>query len=119
MLRRRVTLIVKMSKGFLIGKHIFNWKFALLGGGLKFGESYLDAVRRELREETNLECMEIKYLFELKYGLHRHKVFLVEARGEMKFNWEIRDYRFVSEKNYGEIKLKEFSRRILERYFAL
>jgi len=88
MLRRRATLIVKMKEGILIGKHIFNWKFALLGGGVKFGESYLDAMERELKEETNLECEKIKYLFELKYGLHKHKVFLVEGKGEMKFNWE-------------------------------
>ncbi len=119
MFRKRATLIIKMKEGILIGKHIFNWKFALLGGGVKFGEDYLDAVKRELKEETNLECRKVKYLFDFNYGLHRHKVFLVEARGERKFSWEIRKYRFVDGENYGEINLREFSRRILDKYFAL
>ncbi len=118
MLRRRVTLVVKMNQGILVGKHIFNWNFALLGGGVKFGENDLDAVRRELKEETNLECRKIKYLFDFNYGLHKHKVFLVEAEGNLKFNWEVREHKFVNGKNYREIKLREFSRRILDKYFA-
>lgn len=118
-LRRRVTLIVKMKEGILVGKHIFNWRFALLGGGVKFGEGFEEAARRELKEETNLECRKIKYLFELNYGLHKHGVFLVDAKGEMKFNWEIREHRFVSKNNYQEVKLRGFSRRILERYFNI
>ena len=119
MLRKRVTLIIKTKEGILIGKHIFNWNYALLGGGVKFGESDLDVVRRELKEETNLGCKKIKYLFEFNCGLHKHKVFLVEPKGEIKFNWEIREHGFVDRENYRGAKLRKFSRMVLERYFNI
>src|SRR3989344_4983443 len=105
MLRDRVTLIIKTKKGILLGKHVFNWKYALLGGGVKWRESLEGAVKRELKEETNLECLRMKRLFDFNYRLHRHKVFFVETRGNLKFNWEIRMAIYVNKENYEKFNL--------------
>ena len=57
-----------------------------VGGGVEFGESAVDAVRREIREELSQEIEDVKLvrvlenIFELE-GLARHEiVFLFDAR---------------------------------------
>ena len=112
MFRKRVSLIIEMPKGILVVKHIFPRTWGLPGGGIKFGESAEDAARRELFEELGLKATKIKHLFDFNYRLHRHFVFLVEARGKIKLNWEIIDY------NYSRnVKLRGYSKKIIDRYF--
>ena len=53
-----------------------------LGGGIEFGERSEDAVRRELKEELNLEIINLKYIGTLENiftfnGVSYHEVVLV------------------------------------------
>ncbi len=86
--RRRGTAIVDTGDGILVvaGRHNL---FILPGGGAEKGESREEATIRELKEETGLKTISIKYLFSYDDPEERkirnfHKVFLVKATGKIR-----------------------------------
>jgi probable phosphoglycerate mutase len=56
--------------------------WTLPGGGLEFGESYEEAVVREVKEEVNLEVKVIKHLFTCAYENGSENCYLVEIIGD-------------------------------------
>ena len=64
-LRVRVAALIKNSRGeiLLIQQHKKKSHYWLLpGGGIEFGESAEDALKREIKEELNLEIRNISFL---------------------------------------------------------
>lgn len=45
------------NRSILLVKHTYADEWALPGGGVEVGESTIDALKRELSEETGLECL--------------------------------------------------------------
>jgi len=90
--RHRATAIVIRESRVLLVRDEGNPSFALPGGGIDPGEPPMDAVVRELYEETSLTARVITYLFDHagKYNIHR--VFRVEADGEVAINGEIGEF---------------------------
>jgi|SRR3989344_8668695 len=116
MIRKRVSVIVETSKGILLVKPYFPPRYVLPGGGLKKGESLVDAGRRELLEETGLSCKKIKHLFDLEMFYQKHFVFLAETRGEIKLNWENRGHVFL--KGFSnDLGMSKGTRLILEKFW--
>ena len=68
--RRRGTAIVEISKGILLTADALSI-FILPGGGAKKGETAKNATIRELKEETGLNIISIKYFFKLKDKLYK------------------------------------------------
>jgi NADH pyrophosphatase NudC (nudix superfamily) len=71
--------------------------FGLVSGFLERGETPEQAVRREVAEETSLECAEVK-LLGLYPFFERNELILayhVTARGEVAIGDEIEDYREI------------------------
>jgi 8-oxo-dGTP diphosphatase len=60
--RRRGTAIIETPKGILLTADKLA-KFILPGGGAEKGETVKNATIRELKEETGLSTVSIKYLF--------------------------------------------------------
>ncbi|MDO8872000.1 MAG: NUDIX domain-containing protein [Methanoregula sp.] len=89
--RKRGTAIVETSKGILVVRS-HNAKFLLPGGGVKGGESRIEAAIRELREETSLIAYEVKHLFNFKQS----KVFLIKTNGTPHPRHEIAHVGFYS-----------------------
>lgn len=113
-LRKRATLIVKMSQGILLVRHVFPWKWGLPGGGIKRREKAEEAARRELFEETGLRVKKIKHLFDLDYGWHRHNVFLITAKGKINLNWELINYNYLG--NVKSETIGKSTQAILKKY---
>lgn len=118
--RKRATIIVKTSKGILVGKPWFIWSFRLIGGGVKRREDYLDAGKRELFEETGIKEGKLKFLFDFKERLQEHKVYYIKIKNnlEMKMNWENKNVQFVNKSNFRNFKLNRYTKKILARYFS-
>lgn len=118
MFRKRATLIAKDKKGILVVKHtIGHPKFMLPGGGMKKGESAIEGATRELREETGLQALRVKHLFNHKSIVHDHHVVETHTSGEPKLNWEIKKVDYVNKNNFKNANLSRTTRKILSNYF--
>lgn len=94
-----VTLIIYKEGKILLQKRADNGRWAIHGGGIEPGENYLDALRREIKEELNIEPINPtllgiysgKELFntypngDQVYALD-HTFICTEFKGTIKFN---------------------------------
>ncbi len=81
-----------------------NGDYSLPGGGVEKGESCIDALRREVKEETGYDVMEIKELYVVLKEVHKSKF-----ESDNADYFENKSYYYlvdVSEKR-GEQKLTE------------
>ena len=119
--RKRTTLIVKTKEGILVEKPWFLFKYRLVGGGVKYGESFEEAGKREMFEETGLKVRGLKYLFDFEEGLQKHEVFFAEIKnmGGIRGNWENKNLKLVNKNNFREFKLNRYTKKILEIYFGV
>jgi 8-oxo-dGTP diphosphatase len=110
--RRRGSVIVDTLRGILVVSHE-NRTFYLPGGGAEKGESYKAAAIRELKEETSLETVVCRFLFDYESFNADHKVFLIEACGVAKPSSEIKYIDYFTGSN---LKVSNATWEILELY---
>ena len=112
--RRRGSAIVDSSRGILVvsyDKRIFY----LPGGGAEKGESQKTAAIRELKEETSLETVACRFLFEYEALTNNHEVFLIETCGVAKPSNEIKYIDYFTGSN---LRVSNVTWEILEIYHA-
>jgi 8-oxo-dGTP diphosphatase len=120
-----VSAIIRNERKFLLTKETLEdgkeyWIFP--GGGVKFGESLEEAVKREVKEELGIE-IEIEKLLGFKESIHTnhnyHSViffFLAKPRGNFTINDEkILDARYFSLEETKNLNLVESARWVLEK----
>ena len=112
--RRRGTVIVDTLRGILVVSHD-NRTFYLPGGGAEKGESQKTAAIRELREETTLETVACRFLFEYESLTDNHEVYLIETTGIAKPSSEIKYIDYFKGSN---LKVSNATWEILELYHA-
>jgi len=115
-----VSAIIEKNGKFLFGKKPQNigpypntWH--LLGGGIKQGESIIDAVKREVLEESGIEITDTEPIsfdedWELnKHGIKTHYIFLVfKAKyksGELKPKDDITELKWIDKTILKSIEL--------------
>lgn len=82
--RKRATAIVLRDGKVLLVRDKGKHHFSLPGGGVRKGESPVDAAARELREEVGLKTIKKDYLFTHHVKANEHEVVLIEAMGEVR-----------------------------------
>jgi nucleoside triphosphatase len=95
-------------------------QYALVGGHVELGETLLDAVKREVKEETNLDVYGFEFLgvqdciFDKGFHKKKHFVFIDYAcrakEGEVRLNDEATDYLWVRPEEALLLPLNSFSR---------
>lgn len=109
--RKRGTAIIDTHQGILVVRQV-SARFLLPGGGVKSGESRLEAAVRELREETGLLAYEVRFLFEHQ----KSKVFLIKANGTPRPGHEISQIGYYTRDS--SIPLSWNTKQIIERYWS-
>ena len=88
-LRSRATAVVVRDGNVLLVRQTARADFGMPGGGIERGELPLNAVGRELREETSLRATKIEYLFNYATATNNHTVFRTETEGDVAIGHEI------------------------------
>ena len=124
-----VGALVFNSKGemFLLKTHKWAGKYALPGGHIEFGESMEEAVKREVKEETNLDIYNVRFfqaqdcIFPEDYHKeNRHFIFLdftaKTGHTDVKLNEEAQDYIWVKPEKALELNLEPYTLDLVRKY---
>jgi len=103
-----VIIYNKNHEIFLACSHKWNNKWVVPGGHLEIGETLQDCVKREVKEETNIDVSDIELveiresIFPKEYHQKRHMVFIDYSckakNNEIKLNSELQEYKWINPK---------------------
>src|SRR3989440_11933566 len=122
-------IVNKEGKILLAKSHKWFDKYTLPGGHIEVGESMIEAVRREGKEEVGLDVEVVEMLlvqeaiFAPKFYKKRHFIFIdfycKSKDQQVKLDQdEIQDYIWVYPGAAYNLKLDSFTRKTLDRYLA-
>ncbi|MCS7243533.1 MAG: NUDIX domain-containing protein [Candidatus Calescibacterium sp.] len=121
--------LIKYKGLFLLVKtKKWKGKWGIPGGKVKPGESLIDALIREIKEETNLivkpkQCKYITF-FESIYDKEFYKPvhmilfnYLIKVNdiSSIKFNKEILDYRFLEKEDLKKYRINKYTKMLIEK----
>jgi len=121
-----VDAIIELTEGIVIIKRSnppFGW--ALPGGFVDYGESLEDAVKREAKEETNLDLTEIKQFHTYSNPQRDPRfhtvgtVFVVKAKGRPKAGDDAAGLKVATRQEILKMQFAFDHKKILEDYFKL
>jgi nucleoside triphosphatase len=108
------------NKFLLIKTYKWNGLWGIPGGKVKYKEKLIDALKREIFEETNLKIYNIKFItffeaiedknFYKKNHMILFNYLAFTKNPKLKLNDEIQDYIWVS---YKEYKLKTINKELI------
>lgn len=110
-----VAVVTNDKREVLVLDHYFRPRFSwgLPGGFIDRSEAPEDAIRREIREETDLELEDLVLLTVRSTGSHIEIIFCAKGKGEAKVNsTEIRDLGWFNLNNLPE--MSEVQKNLLE-----
>ncbi|MEN6337320.1 MAG: NUDIX domain-containing protein [Phycisphaerales bacterium] len=109
------------DKLFLMSSHKWRGKWVVPGGHIELGERMEDALRREVKEETNLDIHDVEFvcfqefIYDPRYWKRSHFIFFDFAcrtdSADVRLNEEAQEYMWVT--------LDEARRLPVERYTAV
>ncbi len=120
-------IVNKEGKILLARSHKWFDKYTLPGGHIEVGESMIDAVRREVKEEVGLDVEVVEMLlvqeaiFAPEFYKKKHFIFIdfycKSKEQQVKLDQdEIQDYIWVFPGAAYNLKLDSFTRKTLDRY---
>lgn len=98
-------------------------KWCIPGGHIDIGETAIDAIKREVKEETNLEIENLKfwcYWDEFMPKIMNHSLVLIfqgNPKGEEKINNESSEYGWFNYEEISNLDLAFKYRDIFAKYF--
>jgi len=112
------------NKLFLMKSHKWGNRYCIPGGHVEIGETIEEALIREVKEETNLNIYDIKYVcfFEVIFDPHfinrKHFIFfdfVCKTRDtEVVLNDEAEDYLWIDLNEVNTLNLEENTKRFIE-----
>lgn len=123
-----VGAVIANSKGkiFLMKSRKWNGLFVLPGGHIELGETMEQALKREVKEETNLDISDVSFLcmqefiFEKTFWKKRHFLFFDFScktdSDEVKLNKEAEEYTWATVPEAFRLPLEPYTKKAIEEY---
>ncbi len=111
-MRERVVAVIRKGDGILVVRDDQAVDFGLPGGGVHEGETQEQALRRELKEELNLDVVSSKFResFECLNTIYNvpqlNHVYEVEVTGEIMPDHEIEEWFWMTAEDLKHPKVK-------------
>ncbi len=114
------------NKILLVRSHKWRNKYVIPGGHIELGETILDALRRELKEETGLEIYDVEFIgfqefiFDDAFWKKGHFIFFDYAcktdSTQVKLNSESEEYVWVSLEDTASLPVEPYTQRAIQEY---
>jgi len=114
------------DKIFLMKTHKWRNRYSIPGGHIELGERIVDALRREVKEETSLDIYDIRfigiqeYIFDDAFWEKKHFIFIDYAcktkSTEVRLNSEGQDYIWVSLDKVFNLPIEPYTERTIKEY---
>lgn len=118
------------AKGEIFLMKSDKWKgmYCIPGGHIELGETLIDAVKREIKEETNLDVNNIEFhsiqdcIFSENYYEKRHFIFIdficTSVSNEVILSDEGFEYMWVSPENIDKYPVEPYTVKMIEFYLT-
>ncbi len=113
-------------KLLLVRSHKWRDKYVVPGGHIELGETCLEALKREVKEETGLDIHDIEYIafqefiFDDAFWKKRHFIFFDYAckadSTHVQLNDESEEYLWVSLEETDDLPIEPYTRRSIQAY---
>ena len=110
----------------LVKSHKWRDLYGLPGGHIELGESMTDAVRREVKEETDLDVDKVEFLlfqemvFDEAFWAKSHFIFFEfvckTQQTEVNLNSEAEEYLWVPPRDAAEMPIDMYTKKAIEVY---
>ncbi|MCK4967537.1 MAG: NUDIX domain-containing protein [Candidatus Aenigmarchaeota archaeon] len=114
---------------FLVKATKFGGKYTIPGGHIEIGETMQEALKREIKEETNLEIKDIEF-FMIQEGINKQEIecntdnhfifidFICKAKtfDVILEKREAESYVWITPKNALKLELNKSTRALIEEY---
>ncbi|MCD6549611.1 NUDIX domain-containing protein [Candidatus Micrarchaeota archaeon] len=121
-------IINREGKILLIKSHKWSNKYVIPGGHIELGEHAVDALKREIKEETGLDVYDIRFLgfqeciFDENYWKRKHFILLdfvcKTDSNDVKLNDEGEEFIWVTPNEALKLDLEPYTRKAIETYLA-
>ena len=96
-------------------------KWSFPGGGLEKGEEAIESIKREIKEETNLDGTDFQVFYIITGGSKTGDAGIVIgyeciSTGKIELNWEHSEYKWLSPTDGLKLELTLHARILLEQF---
>jgi len=115
------------GKMLLVRSHKWKNKYVIPGGHVELGESLIDAVKREAKEETNLDVLDIEFVCMQEYiygeGFYKDRHFLFldfsckTNSTEVILNDEAEEYKWLTYSASFDLPVEKYTREVIDTFF--
>ena len=114
------------GKVFLMRSHKWHGQYVIPGGHIELGETIEEALRREVKEETNLDIYDIEFLifqefiYDKSFWKKDHFIFFDYMcrtdSSDVVLNEEAEEYIWVSVEEALKLPIEHYTRIAIEKY---